>query len=131
MHCARSSSIAAIPNMPRARCWSSSATPRCCARHRSKRRCRRSSAARARVGWLIAQGKLGTSPITGFVAAVSVGVCEGTPLLDLEYLEDSACDTDMNVVMTGTGGFVEVQGTAEGVAFSREEMDLMLGLADK
>jgi ribonuclease PH len=56
---------------------------------------------------------------------------QGTPLLDLEYVEDSACDTDMNVVMTGAGGFVEVQGTAEGVSFSRREMDLLLGLADK
>jgi ribonuclease PH len=55
----------------------------------------------------------------------------GTPLLDLEYTEDSACDTDMNVVMTGAGGFVEVQGTAEGAAFSRDEMGLLLGLADK
>src|SRR5204863_5763753 len=70
-------------------------------------------AAHDAVSWLIAQGKLSASPITGFVAAVSVGVVERTPLLDLEYLEDSACDTDMNVVMTGGGGFVEVQGTAE------------------
>jgi ribonuclease PH len=63
------------------------------------------------------------------VAAVSVGIVEGTPLLDLEYTEDSACDTDMNVVMTGSGGFVEVQGTAEGVPFSRAEMDVLLALA--
>jgi ribonuclease PH len=56
---------------------------------------------------------------------------QGTPLLDLEYTEDSGCDTDMNVVMTGAGGFVEVQGTAEGVAFSRQEMDALLGLAEK
>jgi len=60
-----------------------------------------------------------------------VGIVQGTPLLDLEYVEDSACDTDMNVVMTGSGGFVEVQGTAEGVSFSRREMDALLGLADK
>jgi ribonuclease PH len=65
------------------------------------------------------------------VAAVSVGIVEGTPLLDLEYVEDSACGTDMNVVMTGGGGFVEVQGTAEGASFSRAEMDALLGLADK
>ena len=88
-------------------------------------------AAHDAVSWLIAQGKLSASPIRGFVAAVSVGIVEGTPLLDLEYLEDSACDTDMNVVMTGAGGFVEVQGTAEGAAFSREEMGLLLGLAEK
>jgi ribonuclease PH len=88
-------------------------------------------AAHDAVSWLIAQGKLGTSPISGFVAAVSVGIVESTPLLDLEYLEDSVCDTDMNVVMTDAGGFVEVQGTAEGVAFSRDEMDRLLRLADK
>jgi ribonuclease PH len=62
---------------------------------------------------------------------VSVGIVQGTPLLDLEYIEDAACDTDMNVVMTGSGGFVEVQGTAEGASFSRREMELLLGLADK
>lgn len=88
-------------------------------------------AAHDAVSWLIAQGKLSASPILGAVAAVSVGIVDGTPLLDLEYVEDSACDTDMNVVMTGEGGFVEVQGTAEGVAFSRAEMDRLLGLADQ
>ena len=86
-------------------------------------------AAHDAVGWLIAQGRLAASPIRDFVAAVSVGVVEGTPLLDLEYTEDSACDTDMNVVMTGSGGFVEVQGTAEGAPFSRAEMDALLALA--
>lgn len=86
-------------------------------------------AAHDAVSWLQANGKLAASPIRDFVAAVSVGIVEGTPLLDLEYVEDSACDTDMNVVMTASGGFVEVQGTAEGVPFSRAEMDLMLGLA--
>jgi ribonuclease PH len=65
------------------------------------------------------------------VAAISVGILNGTPLLDLEYTEDSACDTDMNVVMTGAGHFVEVQGTAEGVAFTRAEMDSLLTLAEK
>jgi ribonuclease PH len=65
------------------------------------------------------------------VAAVSVGMLQGTPLLDLEYTEDSTCDTDMNVVMTGSGGFVEVQGTAEGEPFSRAEMDRLLALADQ
>jgi ribonuclease PH len=88
-------------------------------------------AAHDAVTWLLAQGRIAASPITDFVAAVSVGVVQGTPLLDLEYIEDSACDTDMNVVMTGRGGFVEVQGTAEGQPFSRAEMDVLLALADK
>ena len=83
------------------------------------------------VTWLLAQGKIGASPIRDAIAAVSVGIVQGTPLLDLEYTEDSTCDTDMNVVMTGAGGFVELQGTAEGAAFSRAEMDALLGLADK
>ena len=83
------------------------------------------------VRWLQGQGKLVGSPIRDAVAAISVGIVDGTPLLDLEYTEDSACDTDMNVVMTAAGGFVEVQGTAEGAAFSRQEMDALLGLADK
>ena len=69
------------------------------------------------VSWLLAQGRIAASPIRDAVAAVSVGIVQGTPLLDLEYTEDSACDTDMNVVMTGSGGFVEVQGTAEGAPF--------------
>jgi ribonuclease PH len=83
------------------------------------------------VSWLMAQSKISASPIRDAVAAVSVGIVQGTPLLDLEYTEDSSCDTDMNVVMTGAGGFVELQGTAEGAAFSRAEMDALLGLADK
>ena len=70
-------------------------------------------------------------PLKDFVAAVSVGIYEGVPLLDLDYAEDSACGTDMNVVMTGAGGFVEVQGTAEGQSFSRAEMDRLFALADK
>jgi ribonuclease PH len=69
------------------------------------------------------------NPISDYVAAVSVGVFESTPVLDLDYAEDSDCDTDMNVVMTGSGGFVEVQGTAEGTPFHRSEMDAMLNLA--
>lgn len=77
------------------------------------------------------KGQLVGDPVRDFVAAVSVGVVDGVPVLDLEYPEDSACDTDMNVVMTGSGGFVEVQGTAEGTPFSRAEMDAMLGLADQ
>ncbi len=83
------------------------------------------------VSWLIGQGRITRSPIRDFVAAVSVGVVQGTPLLDLEYTEDSDCDTDMNVVMTASGGFVEVQGTAEGAPFTRAEMDQLLALADK
>jgi len=86
-------------------------------------------AAHDAVSFLLAQGKLTASPIRDHVAAISVGLVQGTPLLDLEYTEDSACDTDMNVVMTGAGHFVEVQGTAEGAAFTRAEMDALLGLA--
>ena len=70
-------------------------------------------------------------PIRDFVAAVSVGMLKGVPVLDLDYAEDSACDTDMNVVMTGTGSLVEVQGTAEGAPFSRQDMDAMLSLAQQ
>ena len=88
-------------------------------------------AAQDAVNKLMAQGKLAMSPIIASVAAISVGIVQGTPLLDLEYTEDSACDTDMNVVMTGAGHFVEVQGTAEGAAFSRAEMDALLALAEK
>ena len=83
------------------------------------------------VASLLASGVLTVSPIREPIAAISVGIVDGTPLLDLEYTEDSACDTDMNVVMTGTGHFVEVQGTAEGAAFSRAEMGQLLDLADK
>ncbi|MDZ7893227.1 MAG: ribonuclease PH [Rhodoferax sp.] len=88
-------------------------------------------AAQDAVNGLLAAGKITETPITASVAAISVGIVEGTPLLDLEYTEDSACDTDMNVVMTGAGHFVEVQGTAEGVAFTRTEMDQLLTLAEK
>ncbi len=83
------------------------------------------------VAGLLAQGKLGRNPIRDGLAAISVGMLAGVPLLDLAYSEDSACDTDMNVVMTASGGFVEVQGTAEGAPFSRSEMDSLLALADK
>ena len=88
-------------------------------------------AAQDAVNWLLVQGKLTRSPITDHVAAISVGILEGVPLLDLQYTEDVACDTDMNVVMTGAGSYVEVQGTAEGVPFSRLEMDRLLALAEK
>ncbi|MFV0680540.1 ribonuclease PH [Ottowia sp.] len=88
-------------------------------------------AAQDAVNWLLAQGLVDNSPITHPVAAISVGIVGGVPMLDLDYAEDSSCDTDMNVVMTGAGHFVEVQGTAEGAAFSRAEMDQLLGLAEK
>lgn len=80
---------------------------------------------------LIAQGKLAENPLRDQVAAVSVGMVGGRALLDLDYPEDSGCETDMNVVMTGSGRFVEIQGTAEGEPFSRAEMDAMLRLAEK
>ena len=83
------------------------------------------------VGGLLKRGLIAASPIQDFVAAVSVGVHGGTTVLDLDYVEDSTCDTDMNVVMTAGGGLVEVQGTAEGAPFSRKEMDAMLALAEK
>jgi ribonuclease PH len=82
------------------------------------------------LGKLVAAGKLAASPLRDFVAAVSVGIHQGVPVLDLDYAEDSDCDTDMNVVMTGRGGLVEVQGTAEGAAFSRAELDALLDLAE-
>jgi ribonuclease PH len=78
---------------------------------------------------LVADGMLTAVPVRHFVAAVSVGVYRGVPLLDLDYIEDSACDTDMNVVMTEAGQFIEVQGTAEGAAFDRTSMDRLLDLA--
>ncbi len=88
-------------------------------------------AAHDAVATLLASGKLTATPILGPVAAISVGIVQGAPLLDLEYVEDVGCDTDMNVVMTGAGHFVEVQGTAEGAAFTRVEMDQLLALADQ
>ena len=78
---------------------------------------------------LVAAGKLTAHPMRDFVAAISVGIYRGVPVLDLDYPEDSDCETDMNVVMTGSGGFVEVQGTAEGAPFSRPELDALLELA--
>ena len=88
-------------------------------------------AAQDAVNKLLGERKLIASPVIGVVAAVSVGIVKGSALLDLEYIEDVACDTDMNVVMTGAGHFVEVQGTAEGAAFTRAEMDELLRLAEK
>ena len=80
---------------------------------------------------LVTQGVVGAHPLTAFCAAISVGVVDGVPLLDLPYVEDSRAEVDMNVVMTSEGRFVEVQGTAEGQAFTRGELDGMLGLAEK
>ena len=81
------------------------------------------------VSTLLASGKIIESPLKQAIAAISVGVYKGQPVLDLDYIEDSDCDTDMNVVMTADGGFVEVQGTAEGEPFSRDAMNAMLDLA--
>ena len=78
---------------------------------------------------LVKAGKLAANPVRDHVAAISVGIFQGCPVLDLDYPEDSDCDTDMNVVMTGQGGIVEVQGTAEGEPFSREQMNMLMDLA--
>ena len=82
------------------------------------------------IAWCKAQGLVASEPMQDFVAAVSVGVVDGMVVLDLDYEEDADCETDMNVVMTGAGGFVEVQGTAEGKAFSRSELEALLALAE-
>jgi ribonuclease PH len=82
------------------------------------------------VNWLRKRGDVKKPVVLGAVAAVSVGVYRGTPVLDLDYAEDSDCDTDMNVVMNEGGGFIEIQGTAEGHAFRRDELDALLGLAE-
>lgn len=79
---------------------------------------------------LLYQQLIETSPILDHVAAISVGIYQGTALLDLDYQEDSACDTDMNVIMTGNSGIVEIQGTAEGMVFTRNELNQMLDLAE-
>ena len=81
--------------------------------------------------WLKEKGLIASLPVKDFVAAVSVGIYKGTPVLDLDYAEDSACGTDMNVVMTGSGRFVELQGTAEGEPFTSSEMDALVVLAEK
>jgi len=83
------------------------------------------------VAWCKAKGLVNGEPVRDFVAAVSVGVVGGASLLDLDYAEDSGCDTDMNVVMTGAGGFVELQGTAEGTPFTRAEMEALVMLAER
>jgi ribonuclease PH len=81
------------------------------------------------ISHLLASGRITASPLRDFVAAVSVGIVDGVPVLDLDYEEDSICDTDMNVVVTGAGGIVEIQGTAEGTPFSRSELDALIALA--
>ena len=86
-------------------------------------------AARDAVNRLLHQKLITSDPIIDSVAAISVGIYQGVPVLDLDYAEDSDCDTDMNVVMTGRGGMIEVQGTAEGAPFSRSELDTLLNLA--
>ncbi|MBM3348383.1 MAG: ribonuclease PH [Betaproteobacteria bacterium] len=86
-------------------------------------------AARDAVNRLLHQKLITSDPIIDSVAAISVGIYQGVPVLDLDYAEDSECDTDMNVVMTGRGGMIEVQGTAEGAPFSRSELDALLNLA--
>jgi ribonuclease PH len=78
---------------------------------------------------LVQAGKLPANPVRDHVAAISVGIYQGSPVLDLDYPEDSNCDTDMNVIMTGKGGIVEVQGTAEGEPFTREQMNMLMDLA--
>ena len=87
-------------------------------------------AARDAVNTLLQSGTLQNDPIIDSVAAISVGIYQGVPVLDLDYPEDSSCDTDMNVVMTGNGGMIEVQGTAEGATFSRAELNALLDLAE-
>ena len=88
-------------------------------------------AARDAVNQLLKSGVLTKDPIIDSVAAISVGIYQGIPVLDLDYPEDSSCDTDMNVVMTGKGGMIEVQGTAEGATFSRAELTALLDLAEQ
>ena len=86
-------------------------------------------AAHDAAAWLLERGLIAASPIRQSVAAVSVGIVGGQPRLDLDYAEDSACDTDMNVIMTADGRYVEIQGAAEGAPFTRSEMDALLALA--
>ena len=83
------------------------------------------------IQYLVKEGRLVKSPLLAPVASVSVGIHEGTPVLDLDYAEDSSAETDMNVVMNAEGGFIEIQGTAEAAPFSHDEMIAMLGLAEK
>ena len=81
------------------------------------------------INFLVSSGKLAQSPLRKMIASVSVGICKGEPVLDLDYIEDSSAETDMNVVMTSTGGFIEVQGTGEDGDFSQAQLNAMLALA--
>lgn len=81
--------------------------------------------------WMLNQKMIKNDPLIGLIAAISVGIVKGAAMLDLEYTEDSACDTDMNVVINQLGGIIEIQGTAEGAAFSRKEVDALMDLAEK
>ena len=83
------------------------------------------------VNWLKKKNEIKRDPIHGAIAAVSVGIYRGVPVLDLDYPEDSDCDTDMNLVMNDGGGFIELQGTAEGNAFRRDELNALLALGEK
>lgn len=87
-------------------------------------------AARDAINQLLKSGAIANDPILDNIAAISVGIYEGMPVTDLDYAEDSQCDTDMNVVMTGKGGIVEIQGTAEGATFDRQELNELLNLAE-
>ncbi|KXS48589.1 MAG: RNase PH, partial [Marinobacter sp. T13-3] len=81
------------------------------------------------LNYLVAEGRLKKSPLKRMIAAISVGIYKGTPVADLDYPEDSEADTDLNVIMTDEGGFIEIQGTAEGAPFQQDELDAMLALA--
>ena len=83
------------------------------------------------IAWMQNEKWITTDPLIDHVASVSVGVYKGVPVMDLDYLEDSDCDTDMNIVMNSAGGYIEIQGTAEGAAFNRDELEAMLELGNK
>ena len=137
--CAKFSFKLISPSTPKAVCWHRSATRRCCVRPVLKSVFPVGYAARAAAGAyvalaiaierLVAQRKLKKNPLYGQVAAVSVGIYQGVAVLDLDYAEDSEAETDMNIVMNDAGHFIEVQGTAEGHAFTDDEFNAMLGLA--
>jgi len=83
------------------------------------------------IAWMQNEKWITTDPLIDHVASVSVGIYKGVPVMDLDYLEDSDCDTDMNIVMNSAGGYIEIQGTAEGAAFNRDELDAMLALGNQ
>lgn len=80
------------------------------------------------VSYMLDNNMIETDPVNGHIASISVGIYQGTPVMDLDYAEDSSCETDMNIVMNDEGGFIEIQGTAEGAAFSPDELNAMLDL---